>query len=134
MIFVFTEMDLFGSSACHWITTMQDDEPLYGLLSLAFLLIFALWRQRQDIREHGEPSRGDRWRTYGYMLLWLPVLLGIFAISARLYILVSLVLFVSCYLLGFGMGPQGTYRQLRDAAFVAWILSLPICFVMWGSS
>ncbi len=110
---------------------MQEEDPSASLLTLLLVLLFALWKQRMDIRLYGRPDRSERRWSYFFVVIATPVFIGLFLLSSQLYLLISLLLFAACYVIGFGTGAHGRYRQIRDGAFIGWIISLPICFALW---
>lgn len=107
-------------------------EIILGFLLFFALAAFAVWRNRIDIAKKGPISKSVRSRTYIFTLVWATLLLAAFYIYKPVYIGVLVVFLLYSQTFGVGGGKHGLFRQLRDSGFIACVVTIPICLIIWN--
>jgi hypothetical protein len=109
-------------------------DATFGLLILLLILAFACWQTRVDEKNHGKPKTADYLWALMFGCLWFTVFMAVFSLSPIAYAVVIFAVYCFFQVVSPGDGKRGLWRQIKDGCFLAGIISVPICFVLWGTS
>jgi cytochrome b561 len=109
-------------------------EVSFGILVLLFLIALGIWSHKKDIAKYGPITKRDRLNTLLSLFVSLALGVFLFVLSVYGFLILSLVLYLLFHFASFGEGKRGLYRQIRDGTMLGWLMSLPICLVIWQLS
>jgi uncharacterized iron-regulated membrane protein len=105
--------------------------PILITFALIAALSFVFWYNRKKECQVGKPTKSDKQKAFLVFCLSLLSLLAAFYFSVAAYIVIVVLSAVVYQVIGIGSTEHGLYRQIRDGYFVAFVISLPICWYIY---
>ncbi|MFT7674230.1 MAG: hypothetical protein ACI845_002647 [Gammaproteobacteria bacterium] len=109
----------------------MSTDVISGFALLIMILAFACWLTRVDEKKYGKPKVMDYLLVLTFGSLWLSVFIAVFTLSPVVYTVTMFVIFALTQIISVGEGKRGLWRQIKDGCFLAWIASIPVCFMVW---
>jgi hypothetical protein len=112
---------------------MSDAKEVFSLIGVIVIALALIVVPVMDAKRHGTPTGQDRSRALAVGAAGAILLTLLFYGYPEAYaVIVAVVIgFVFLGVWGVGTGKRGLWRQYRDGTFLAVLLSMPLCFLVY---